>query len=112
MLRPPFAAGVNSAAGRGLASLSGGVTVILLPLLAGMLGFRIVQRVCGDWRRALLLAAIAWQLVLLGITELLSLLPALDRSGVLVAWLAVDAAAAFALLHVWLTRPAPPCSPS
>lgn len=64
----------------------------------------------GDWRTALLVAAVLWGLAVVGITEMLSPWRLLHRPGLLTAWLVLGVAVAVAALrprlraHAWPRR--------
>jgi hypothetical protein len=68
--------------------------LFFLPILPFVPLYLLFRRGGGDFRCAVLLAAVAWGLALTAVTEILSLWRGLDTAGLAVAWLLVAAACA------------------
>ena len=67
----------------------------------GYIAFFLIFRLSGEeWRRAIILAATVWGMVITCIIEILSLPRALTRNNVAAAWLIIDVASLLYLWHV------------
>ncbi|HVA69266.1 MAG TPA: glycosyltransferase family 39 protein [Candidatus Binataceae bacterium] len=82
---------------------------LLVPLLAYVLGFRIIRRAGTQWRRSIILAAAGWGVALAVMTEALSFWNELAAVPLLIGWLIVGGlSAAYMLIGQAGAKPVAP----